>query len=224
MGRLPPLILAAILVISILGMSTIVLGQTGDDTPVSNDSDVAPGEHLGGAIGVQNAEIDGDLQERRFGTEIAAVATDDEAADIVGEQLDSIDAHITNLTNEQEHVKSAYESEEISKGQYNARMATIATERATVDRLTNQSHAVADGLPADVLSAHNISVERIEELRDRAADLTGPEVAEIARDIAGPGVGEGLPHASEDDSDDRGPPVDHGPSDVDDDEDDTTNE
>lgn len=219
MGRLPPLLVATIVIISMMGMSTIVLAQSGTDSAPDNESEVAPGERLGGAIGVQNAEIDGDLQDRRFGHQVAAAQTDDEAAGIVATQLDDIDTSLDALAEEADDLEAAYEAGDISEGQYNARMATLATERATIDRLVNSSHAVAEGLPADVLSANNISVERIQELRDRAAELPGPEVAEIAREIAGPDIGERLSPAAEDrDNDERGPPDDRGPADGDDDD------
>ena len=44
-------------------------------------------------------------------------------------------------------------------------------------------------LPAEALEANGVNATAIRRLSDRAANLTGPETAEIARFIAGDGVG-----------------------------------
>jgi hypothetical protein len=55
--------------------------------------------------------------------------------------------------------------------------------------MANTTERAAEGLPADTLAANGVNVTALRQIRTRAQEMTGPEIAQIARQIAGPDVG-----------------------------------
>lgn len=191
MKRILTVAMALVLVVSLVGMASVAVAQNNDSEEAINET--APGERLSGVIGVTDAELDGEITERSFGISVAQAATDNATAEVVNDSLNDIEERLDELEERKADLDEALANDEISQGQYNAEVATLEVERMTAERLVNQSATVAADLPDEVLEANNISVEHIETLRQQASELTGPEVAEIAKGIAGPNVGESLP-------------------------------
>jgi len=202
------LVLAALLVAAVAAVPVAGMAATSDVPAQTNDSSenttaanaTAPGEQLAGVVDVQEAEIEGEVDERAYGIKVANAATNDSKADIVKAQLNDIEQRLNELDERKANLTEARENGTISEGRYRAEMSQLAAETETAKRLANQSETVSQGLPADVLDAKGVNVTAIQTLQDRANNLTGPEVAEIARGIAGPNVG--------------GPPADRGPSEL----------
>lgn len=188
--------MAVVMVVSMVGMASVAVAQ--DTGEQEAQTDIEPGERLSGIVGVTDAELDGEIAERGFGISVAQAATEDAQAAIVAERLADIEQRLADLAERKAALDEALEAGEISQGKYMADVAKVEVERMTAERLAEQSGAVAAELPADVLEANGINVEAIEELRQNASALTGPEVADIARTIAGPNVGERLPDAAGD--------------------------
>lgn len=198
---LAALLVAAVAAVPIAGMaatSDVPAQMNNSTTENATDANAtAPGEQLAGVVGVQEAEIEGEVDERAYGIKVANAATNDSRADVVKSQLDDIDQRLTELDERKANLTEARENGNISDGRYRAEISQLAAETETTKRLANQSENVSQGLPADVLESKGINVTAIQTLQDRANNLSGPEVAEIARGIAGPKVG--------------GPPADRGP-------------
>lgn len=212
MRRTASLIVALLVVVSAIAVApATALAQ--DDTDDGGD-EVAPGERLSGVLGVQEAEFEGEMDERTFGVKVAGAASDDAKADVVGEQLDDVETRVDELEQRKAELAEQRENGEISEGEYQAKMSKVEAERQTAQRLAERSNETAGELPADVLAEKGIDVDAIRTLRDRAANMTGPEVAEMARSIAGPDVGAGTTDAMSDavpddvgpDAGDRGGP------------------
>ena len=203
---------ALVFVVSLVGMAGVAVAN--DDTENESPADVEPGERMSGVLGVQDAEIEGEIAERGFGIAVANAATEDAQADVVADRLADVEERIDELEDRLEELEEQRADGEISEGQYQAKVAQLEVERATAERLANQSAVVAQNLPAELLEERGISVEHIDELRERAHELTGPEVAAIAQEIAGPHVAEQLPDETEDRiPDEPGPPGEMGPGD-----------
>ncbi|WP_340098535.1 hypothetical protein [Salinibaculum salinum] len=201
---LAALLVAAVAAVPIAGMAATsdVPAQTNNSTN-QNTTDAnatAPGEQLAGVVDVQEAEIEGDVDERSYGIKVAKAATNDSKADVVKTQLDDIQQRLTELDERKANLTEARENGNISEGRYRAEMSRVVAETETAKRLANQSENVSQGLPADLLESKGINATAIQTLQERANNLTGPEVAEIARSIAGPNVG--------------GPPADRGPGEL----------
>ena len=92
-------------------------------------------------------------------------------------------------------------------------MAATTARIETLSRGLNRSAGAAAELPAAVRNETGVDDERLATLRERANELSGPEVAAIARGVAGEGVGGpiGNGRGPPGNETDRGPPEDAGP-------------
>lgn len=160
------------------------------EAPNANASNVTAGERLSGVMRVQAAEFEGELQTRTFGIKVARAKTADAKAEIVQEQLGSIQQRLTELEQRKHQLQQARENGEISEGRFAGEMAQLTAETETVKQLSNASESRAQELPRDILERKGINVSAIQQLKQNAENLTGPEVATIARSIAGPSVGQ----------------------------------
>ncbi|MFB6096165.1 MAG: hypothetical protein ABEJ74_02100 [Haloferacaceae archaeon] len=155
------------------------------DAAENGSADVSPGAHLSGAVGVQGSELRGDVESRRFGIRVARADSPDAKAQVLAEQVEENRRQVDQLQQRLDELKQARENGSIGPGEYAVRAAEIHAELNNVQHMSNQSAAVARGLPEETLRANGVNVTAIERLRERAANASGPEVAGIARTIAG---------------------------------------
>jgi len=167
-----------------------VVAQTNGTNDTNASEAVSPGERLSGVVGVQSAELEGEVEKRTFGLKVARAASDDARAQVVNEQLGDLEQRVATLGERRQALEQARANGSMSGGEYAARVSELTAESRTVSDLANDTDETASGLPADVLEANGVNVSAIQQLRNNASGLTGPEVAEIARSIAGPNVGQ----------------------------------
>ena len=193
MNRTTVIVMAAALVVALaampLGAASAFTGVQDGDEDVDEVDEVQPGERLNGVVGVQQAEVDGEVTERTYGVKIAQAQTDEAKADVVNGTIEDVEDRLVDLEDRLAELEEAREDGEITEGQYNAEVAKVVAEKRTAERL-------ADGANGTV-AEHNleelgVDVEAIGELRERADELGGPEVAEIAQSIAGENVGQSI--------------------------------
>lgn len=182
MQQLKTAAMAIVLVAAVIGTAPLA---SASETNQTEDPDIAPGEQLAGVVGIQEAELDGELDERTFGVRIATAASDDARADVVAEQLGDVEGRLSDLDQREAAIEERRADGEMTEGQYAAEMARIAAETRTAERLVNASEEEASDLPAELLEERGVNAEAIATLQDRANELGGPEVATIARSIAG---------------------------------------
>ena len=176
-----------------------------DGTGTANETDeISPGERLSGVIGVQRAEISGEVESRAFEVGLNRTETPEERAALVADRLNRTEERLEAIEREQRSLRERREAGELSHGQFAARMAETSARAEAVKREANRSAAVARDLPEAAREARGINVSRLDTLRERAGEASGPEVAAIARGVAGNGVGGPLA------ADRRGPPEDRG--------------
>ncbi|MFB6142127.1 MAG: hypothetical protein ABEJ30_02155 [Halorientalis sp.] len=149
---------------------------------------VAPGERLAGVVGVQRAEIDGEIESRTFGLSVARAASDAGRAAVVASEVNETGADLEQLRERREQLREARRNGSISDGQYRARIAELAARIQTVEHMANMTANASRSIPAELLREHGVNATAIQTLRERASELGGREVAAIARSIAG-GVG-----------------------------------
>lgn len=190
------LLIAALTIVPMAGLAQSDAGTpttrtpTADSESTDNES-VRSGELLSGVLAVQDAEIDGELETRAFGIRVARAATDEAKADVVAQRLESNRARLDELERRKARLETARENGSMSRGQYEAGIAGLAAETATVKELTNRSANASEGIPSELLERRGVDASAIRTLATRADNLTGPEVAEIARGIAGPNTARG---------------------------------
>jgi hypothetical protein len=196
------LVVAALLVVAMIAVPAAGATQSGavgaqashdSEATAQNNETVAPGERLSGVVGVQEAEIDGDVESRAFGIRIANAETADARAQIVAERHQQNRQRIAELEQRLVMLERARQNGSISHGQYAARTARTYAELRQLRRSTNETARVAESLPAERLEANGVNATAIRSLRQRSGELGGPEMAAIARSIAGPSVDRGPP-------------------------------
>lgn len=215
MTRPAALLLTAVLVVaSVSALPVAASGPTASPSVSSaalqadgNATNVTAGQRLAGVIGAGQAEFDGAVALRAYGIEYAAADSNASKAGVIEERLAGVRERLQELEERREALLEARRNGSISEGEYRARVTALAARGQQLEQLVNASEVRARGLPADVLAERGINVTAIRTLQAQAANLTGQEVAEIARGIAGPEVGRSI---------DRGPPSDVGgpPDDV----------
>jgi len=178
-----------------------------------NGTDVRPGERLSGVVGVQSAEVDGDIERNAFRIRLERADDNATKARHIAAKVDEAETRLAALEERKAELQTQRQRGAMTKGQYRARMARLATEVETVGRQLNQSDAAAADLPPSTLDRNGVNTTAIRALMGDADRLRGGEVSEIAREIAGdrsgmvergPG-GDRAPGAGSGPGDERGP-------------------
>jgi hypothetical protein len=207
-----------VVVIAMVGVAGIAAaGPVGtavaqDDPGATNETsegngtatDISPGEQLSGVIGVQRAELAGEVESRAFEVALNRTESPEERADLVAEQLNRTEERLAEIERRQRELRERRDAGELTPGEFAARMAETSARAEAIKREANRSAEVAGELPESVRAERGLTGDRLGELRERAGDASGPEVAAIARGVAGNDVGGPLA------SDRRGPPGDAG--------------
>ena len=179
---------------------------------LGGDDGVEPGERVAGVVGTQGAEIEGEVDERAFEVRLAEAESDEARADVVADRIERIEQRLDEHERRATELEDRRQAGEISEGQYRAKTARLDAETRTTHRLADASSRAAADLPEEIREERGVDIEKIDTLRERAGEVGGPELREIARSIAGPEAGQpmGGPQApgqfdADDDDDDDGP-------------------
>jgi hypothetical protein len=184
------LLAATVIALAAIGGVTAAPGPATTAAPqiAANDTTAnatAPGAQLAGVVGVQQAEVDSDLDNRTFGLRVANADSDEERAAIIAERQNTTRAQLASQTDRLAALREARANGTISNAEYRARVATVAAQAADTERDAAQLNRTARRLPDGVRERNNINVSAIERLRTDARNLGGPETAAIARSIGG---------------------------------------
>lgn len=171
---------------------------TTQPTTTANETNVSPGAHLSGMVGVQQVELDGEVDRRSFDRAFQARGSNESRARLIARNADSLEERLNELQVAREQLEAAVANDSISQGQYQSRAATLSARIGVLERQINQTSEAGRTIPPAVREQHGVNVTRLGHLQRAAGNLTGPEMAAIARTIAGPahGAGPGM----------RGPP------------------
>lgn len=182
---------ATLAVLAAIAVAVPAVAMAGADGAAHQDNETndtaAPGERLAGVVGVQGAEVDGELDERSFRVGLNRSAAG--ASAVVDERLPALEQRVEEIEQRRAALDAARENGSITEGEYRARMATLVAESRNVQRMANISTDAVAAEPGALDQERN---ERIQALRERAGNATGPETAELARSIVGGDVGRGL--------------------------------
>lgn len=191
MNRSIVAIIVAVLTVTAVLPAGTVMAQSGDE-------ESQPGATLSGVVGVQQAELEGELAERTLDERLNRSESNVSKAKVVAEETERIEGKLEELEQRRENVTEAYENGEITEAQYKSELAEIGAKSKALEQRANKTGDVAEKLPEEALQEAGANVSKVRSLAENADEMTGQEVAEAARDIAGEGAGEGL-----DDDEDR---------------------
>jgi hypothetical protein len=187
-------LVATLAVLALSGMA--VAASVGHSSPASavdanttTDSTVPPGAAFASAVGAQQAELDGEVAARAFGVAVASATANASKARVVAREGTALQAQLQDLQTQRAQLVAAHQNGSVSEATYRARITTLTAKIGTLQHRANQTATVAERLPEDARAAHGVDAEAIRGIGRQAADLSGPEVAAIARSMAGPDVG-----------------------------------
>lgn len=191
------LLVVSAVAIPAAGSATGVNGAAGADveakTPLgTSNASSAPGTHLAGVVGVQEAEIAGELEGRTFEIRVNRARSKATKAGVVADEIDDLNRRLTRLRERKATLLDARQNGSISRARFRVEIATLAAEIGAVNRQVDRVDVAAQGLPTSILASNGVDSSTIETLRRDGGGLAGPEVATIARSIAGPDAGGGL--------------------------------
>jgi len=188
------------------GSSVVV--QEDDAANESEGTETAPGAQLAGVVDVQAAEVEGEIERRAFGLQVAAANSNASKASVVADHVEDLDGRLAELRDRKQELRDARENGSISESRYRAEMAGVAARISTLQRLTNETTETARDIPAGDLAERGVNESDLDRLRAAAGNLSGPEVASIARDVAGPPGNDTTAGPPFDEDDATGPPTD----------------
>ncbi len=191
-----PVAAALLLVFGAVGAVPVaaLAGSEAGAQQVATDGNesVAPGEQFAGVVGVQQAEVSSEVDARAFGQRVAAAGSNRSSAGVVAAEVGDLDERLADLESQLSELERAHENGTVSEGQYRARLAKLHAEQRAIERRLNQTEQVARRLPSEALEAKGVNATAIDRLRTKAGEMTGPEVAAVARSIAGKNAGKGM--------------------------------
>ncbi|MFB6183687.1 MAG: hypothetical protein ABEI96_03955 [Haloarculaceae archaeon] len=169
--------------------TTTTADDVADDNATDDNETVSPGARLGGVVGMQQAHLQGEVDGRAFGLAVAAAHSNNSKVTVVAEQYGDLRQRLRNLTERKRDLQRAHANGSISDAQFHAEMAELHARTQSVRQLANETENATHGLPAEKLRARGINATAIQRLKHNASELTGPQVAAIARSIGGRAVG-----------------------------------
>jgi len=165
-----------------------------------------PGSTFAGVVGVQGAEVEGEIAQRSLDRRLANAGSNASKAAVVAGETETARRQLSALRERRETLERRYESGEITRGEYRSKLAQVGARIRTLERHLNTTAAAAEGIPEETLREHGVNASEIAEMRRNASEVGGGAVAEAARGVGGPDTGKGL-------SGDPGPPENAGPPD-----------
>ncbi|WP_124177778.1 hypothetical protein [Natrarchaeobius halalkaliphilus] len=153
-----------------------VAGVVGSAAETESDSDADSNETVSVSSFMQSSAADAEstVESGLFETEYESAANDTRA-DLVRDRTDDLEERLAALQAEREELRE--NATNLSSAEYNARITRLSVEVASLEQSVDRTipRANETGLESD----------RLDELRANASELAGPEVATIARGVAG---------------------------------------
>lgn len=140
-------------------------------TATETDDGAEPGALFAGAVGVHNASLHGDVQERAFRISVAGADTPEAKARIVSERVADVEQRIAVLDRRQAELQEARDNGTISPGEYRARRAVISAEANSLLTVLQHAETVTVDLPTLVLDGVSVDLSTITSLQSRARAL-----------------------------------------------------
>lgn len=166
----------AVLVLAVVGLtvapvaSGAVVSTLGDDADDESESNTTVGTVMQSNSAATESAVASGMFDAKYET-----ADEERQGELVVDRTDDLEATLAELEAEREELADA--KDDLSTGQYQARMAKLAVELSAVDR------AIEDTKPR--AAERGVAEDRLDDLRENASTLSGPEVAEMARGLAG---------------------------------------
>ncbi|MFB6197944.1 MAG: hypothetical protein ABEI52_06710, partial [Halobacteriaceae archaeon] len=175
-----------LLIVMLATIGGMPLSTATSTTVPTNTTNFSQGERLAGVIQMQEANISGEFNQRTFQVRLRQARTAEAKAAIIANKTETLRNRLQELRNLRRTLIQARRNGSISTGEFVASMASLSARIDSLQEMSNSTVDAARRLPEQVLRSHGINVTAIKAIRQNAHQLKGPQVAAIARTIAGP--------------------------------------
>lgn len=176
--------------------STAALQESSNE---SAGNDTAPGATLNGALGSEEAELEGEFEQRSLDRALAAVDSVDTRAAVVADRLAVVEERLAEIEARQERLEEARDNGSITDAEYRARMTVLAAQARSLDRLGARTVSYANALPPEALAEREVTPERVAALQARASNLSAFE-RDLFDGTYGEGFRDGIPEPTPDET------------------------
>ncbi|WP_135806638.1 hypothetical protein [Halorussus marinus] len=143
----------------------------GQETTSENNTTVAPGQHLAGAVGAQGATVEGELWNRSLSERLANATGDADRARVLADEVGTIEAYVERLEAIRANLTEARDAHELSAGEYRSSVSELVIRARGVEVRANRTVRAAETLPEVMRDTYDVDLERARNLSTRARDL-----------------------------------------------------
>jgi len=193
------------LALLVVGLAVLTLPTVGVGTDLADDGTVAnaEGNGMGAQVSsfMQSSAADADSSVDR-GMRQASVNQGAEPGQAVEQRTSTLEDRLERLQDRADRLDAMHENGTIPEPAYNARASALRAQIANLQSDIDHARQIAQ--------RHGVDESKLDRLRSDARNMTGPEVAEVARNItdAPRGPPDGAPGGPSDGGEERGPPDD----------------
>lgn len=180
MKRISVSILIGLVVIGLMLGGGVVMGDTGvDENEQDEEMDtMPPGLQMAITVGSTQQDIDSVVQDIQYDR---AVANSNAPEQDIGAQVEELVEKQSSIAEERRNLVEKRNDGELTQGEFQYRMAMLSHGERNVDTQVENMSDRADSAGVDV------DMSAVDELRNNASEMSGQEVSEVARSIAGGG-------------------------------------
>jgi hypothetical protein len=169
---------AAVGVVLLLSVG-VVTAQEGNVTEDGEANvSLSFGEEISVLVSAQQTEVRNTVENEAF-----EIAFERDGAPAVEKRAQALGERLNGVEERKQELERAREEGNISEGRYRAKMAKLSFDAEAVNSSADAVLEKAEGL--ERAGERGVNVENIRRLKQKASNMTGQEVARIARGIAG---------------------------------------
>ena len=143
-------------------------------TEQPDEEEVAPGQGVSTFMQSSAADTSNTVESEMFEAKYEDADNETREA-LVDDRANGLEATLESLENERDELRE--QEDELSEPQYQARMTRLTVEITALEQSVEQTQPFA--LDTDV------GLDRLESIRENAAELSGEQIADIAKQLVG---------------------------------------
>lgn len=167
-------VLLCLLFVAVLGLALPAVAQDGANTGNDSVENVTVGQSISGFMQSTQAGAESDVDQGIYEGQYET-ANDSERGALVTNRTDRLERRLATVEERIERLRS--QRDKLNPTAYRARMSAAAAQLRALEASANATERDA--------TTTGVNATRLETLRTRASELSGGEVAAIARSLAG---------------------------------------
>lgn len=173
--------------------TTTTPAEANETAAEANGTGTSPGARLGGVVAAQGVAVGTEIESRALRHQLNQSKSNGSRAAVLARQVNQSRSRLDALRADRKRLEAGRENGTVSESEYRIRATRLSARISAVRRLNAQTSDVAAGLPRESLRRNGVNVTALRSVPSMATDVEGPQIAAIAREIAGPQEGLGPP-------------------------------